>query len=180
MQRKIFIGIDLPFQAKKRLAQKLEKFADLPVKWIDPELFHVTLLFLGHIENEDVPDLCERVREAVADQPMFEISLNHIELGPDPNNPKLVWASGESNEELRELFARVDKAASSASVEKKTFRPHVTLGRLRHYAWMTLGEAPVIDVEMNLAVPVDAVHIFESSVEQGRTRYFSLEICPLQ
>lgn len=180
MQRKIFIGIDLPAQVRKRLAEKLEKWADLPVRWVDKSTYHVTLLFLGHVEEDRVLEICALVRAAVETQPIFEVALEKIAIGPDLKKPNLIWATGAASAELRELYESIEKSLDMFKVSKKEFRPHVTLGRIRARKWSELPTPPSVEEKINLVVPVDSVQIFESKVEQGKTKFEILDSCPLE
>jgi len=180
MQKKIFIGIDLPQQAKKRLAQKLEKWADAPVRWVDSQTYHLTLFFLGYINGDQVMEVCDQIRKAVKNHLSFEVLLDKITIGPEGRKSNMVWATGDSNKDLQKLYESVERALGVFKVEKKSFRPHVTLGRIRAHRWEVLPEKPVIKESMRIVVPADSVQVFESVVEGGKTKFQTLESCPLQ
>lgn len=168
-QRKIFLGIQVPGQVAKRLAQRAEKWKGLPLRMTKPDNYHVTLLFLGYVLDESVADTCFRVEEAVQGIESFDIMLDHIELSPEQGKgAQVLWLTGEPSDELRQLREAMEKALGMFTVEKKSFRPHVTLGRVRKTHWEKLSEFPVIEENLRLAIPVDSVTVFESVFEKGR------------
>ncbi|MFC1638296.1 RNA 2',3'-cyclic phosphodiesterase [Patescibacteria group bacterium] len=180
MQRKIFIGIDLPGKVKKRLMQKIEKYQDLPVRWSAEENLHITLVFLGHVDDDLLPEVCENVQRAVGDVDIFDIDFNRIELGPGPGaEAKMVWVSGEASEELKDLQEKIEKELGVFGREKKAFRPHITLGRIKQFGWSELDEFPEINEEYLLGIPVENVDIIESTVIDGKRKFMVIESCPM-
>lgn len=180
MQRRIFIGISLPDNVKKRLDQKIEKWRELPIKWSLPENFHITLSFLGFINDESLAEVCLAVREAVQDFESFDVDFEGMGIGPDLEDPKIVWLHGGANEELRKLQIEIEKSLDTFVSEKKEYKPHVTLGKIDKPKWKALSEKPKIEEGFKISIPVESVDVFESKIEKGRTRYTVLEACELK
>lgn len=182
-QRKIFIGISLPATAKKKLTEKLEKWQNLPIRWSFEENLHITLLFIGYVTDEAVMDICARVRAAAQKIEGLDIKFEKINLGPDEKNPKMVWLSGEANENLKNMVVVLENELGIARTFRNEFRPHVTLGRIRQMAWKSADwrtGAPVIAEKYSLLIPVGALEIIESTVERGKRKFITLEACPLK
>lgn len=180
MQRRIFIGISLPEDVKKRLVQKIEKWKELPVKWSLPDNFHVTLSFLGFVDDSSLVDICARVKEAAGSFESFNIDFEKIELAPNPENPKMIWLSGMENEELRKLQADVEKSLGIFVNEKKAYRPHLSLGKIIRNKWKELELVPKIEENFRISIPVESADIFEGKIEKGRTKFNILESCQLK
>ena len=181
MQRRIFIGIDLPGQVKKRLAQKIEKWKELPIKWLKEDNFHITLSFLGYLEDEDLSRICESISDASNDTDMFDIELDKIELGPEKGkDARLVWFSGQSNEELKNLQQKIEKTLGIFKAEKKEFYPHVTMGRIRKNKWQALEIIPEIDEDFKVSIPVEEVSVFDSRSEETAGKFAIIESCSLR
>ncbi len=180
MKRKIFVGISVPEDIKKRLSRRTGKWKELPVKWVKEDSFHVTLSFLGYVEDEALVNICAGVKEAAKKIESFDINFEKIELGPDQKSPNLIWATGETSENLKRLQEEIEKSLDIFIAEKKTFRPHITLGRIRKFKWETLPEIPEIEENFKFSVPVETVEIFESKPEKGGTVYDVLESCELK
>lgn len=180
MQRKVFVGISLPDDVKKRLIQKTEKWREFPVFWSEKENFHVTLAFLGYIDDLAIGDVCRKVKEAAEEMEGFDILFEKIELSPQSDDPKMVWLSGNASEELRDLQKEIEKSLGMFVVDKKEFRPHVTLGKIDRAKWRNLSEKPDLEENLKISIPVLSVEVFESRMEKGRRKYDVLENCELK
>ncbi len=180
MQRRIFIGISLPDDVKKRLNQRILKWEELPVKWSLPDNLHVTLSFLGFVDDESLADICLTVQEAAQNFESFDIDFEGIGLGPNPEDPKMIWLFGEANEELRKMQTEIEKSLNIFVSEKKEFKPHITLGKIDKAKWKVLAERPKIEEKLRIFIPVESVDVFESKIEKGRTRFTVLESCELK
>ena len=167
-QRKVFLGIPLPGPVARRLARTIEPWQDLPLRWTKERNFHVTLAFIGHIGDESVADLCERVAEAVDAIAPFDVLLEDIRLLPEAGeNAQMLWLTGAPNEELLGLHNALESALGTSSADSKTFSPHVTLGRVREQTWVEMETYPDMVKRFSVLVPIDAVTVFESIFEPG-------------
>lgn len=179
IQRKIFIGINLPQQVKKRLSQKIERWKKLPIKWTREDNFHLTLFFLGHINDESLLKICEKIQLATSEFASFDINLQEISIGPSIQKPQRIWITGEANEMLKKLEENISKAIGIFVIERKEFRPHVTLGRIQVERWKNIPAPPEINEKFSVFIPVENVEIFESVMENGGRKYLTLESFPL-
>jgi 2'-5' RNA ligase len=177
LKKKIFIEVNVPSQMRRRLAQKVAQWAELPVKWLKEESLHITVSFIGYVDESVIPDICQKVNEVVKDFESFEIIFEHIELGPDAINPRIVQLTGAPRAELGKLSEVIEQALGMRPTEHKEFRPHITLGRIRKLKWDELLEKPAIHEKFNVAMTVDSVVIMES--KGGGAEYVALEECPL-
>lgn len=176
-KKKIFIEINVPDQLKRRLAQKIDKWRDLPIKWMKEKNFHITVSFVGYVDESVVPEICRKVSEAANEIESFEIFFDNIELAPDAENPRMVWITGKPIEELGKLNETIEKALDMHPQKHKKFSPHIMLGKIRKLKWNELAEKPIIAEKMNIAMSADAVFVMES--KGGEEEYVSLEECPL-
>lgn len=176
-KKKIFIEIAVPEPLRRRLVQKTVQWQNLPIKWMKEENLHLTVSFIGYVDESVIPDICRKINEVVSDFESFEIVFNNIELGPDASNPRTVWLSGEPSLELGKLNEMIEQALGMRPQKHKEYRPHITLGRIRKIKWDELSEKPNIDEKFNVAITVDSVSVMES--KGGGAEYVSLEECAL-
>jgi len=167
----------VPGNLRRRLAQKIAEWSELPIKWMKEENFHITVAFVGYVDESMLPEICQKVRESVENFEAFDLEFDRIELGPDPNDPKMVQLTGEPNVELGMLNEQVERALGMRPEAHKEFRPHITLGRIRKLKWDELAEKPEISEKLNVSMTVDILSIMES--KGGGAEYVSLEECPL-
>lgn len=179
MRRKLFIGIGMDGEIATRLKRKLEPFLQLPVLWTSEENMHITLLFLGYVDDMRIPEIVRSLSEACEGMEPFDVELSKIALGPDADRPKTIWVEGEANELLKNLQRSIETALGSFAREKNAFRPHVTLGRIKRAKWNAIEKKPDIVQDIRLIVPVSTVTLFESVVDAGKRRYLLLEVAEL-
>ena len=180
MQRKIFISINLSPRTKKSLTRAISNWQDLPVKWVKEPNLHVTLSFLGHVNDSVIPEICKKVRETAAGHEMMDLEFTRIELAPTKDDPRMVWLLGEPSEELKILHEKIEQALNIFVTSKKTFRPHITLGKIRQKKWHSLPEAPVIEKVFPLLVTAESVDVMASEFEGDGMEYTTIESCPLK
>jgi 2'-5' RNA ligase len=176
-KKKIFVEIEVPSNLKRRLTLKISDWSELPIKWMKEENFHITVAFVGYVDESMIPEICQKVNEAVENFEAFDLEFDRIELGPDPRDPKMVWLTGEPCVELGMLNEEVERALGMRPMAHKEFTPHITLGRIRKLKWDELAEKPEISEKMIVSMTVDSVSIMES--KGGGAEYVSLEECPL-
>ena len=169
--RRLFVGIPLSKELKKRLVRDMEAFPKEATLLTREENLHVTVFFLGFVHEEQVADVCARVGAVCADLESFELEFTGMRLMESAENPKMIWLEGNASEGLKRLREEVEKEFSSFIVEKKLYSPHVTLAKLKKQKWLALPEKSVLKEKMHLMEPVDTVCVFESLSLDGKRRY---------
>lgn len=110
-----------------------------PVKWVPAHQFHFTLKFLGEIEESAAAGALEAVQRAAAGAAPLRASLCGLGCFPGPARPSVLWAGlAEGAEQLGALAARVERELALAGFppERRPFKPHLTLGRVREGAFI--------------------------------------------
>lgn len=130
---RLFIALNLPKKEREKIhrAARPLREEELPVSWIDPQNFHVTLKFLGHVRPdrlEGVQGAMARVAEAT---PPFKTTMGGFGAFPTIRRPRVIWLGVSANPELRCLKQDVEWALGDHGFEPETraFHPHLTLGR---------------------------------------------------
>src|SRR5262245_66409051 len=97
-----FIAIDPGKEIRARLVAVQQKLArtGAEVKWVEPENLHVTLLFLGEVDERDLPAVCKAVAEGSAEHPAFPITAEAGKCFGTPRRPRMPRAgAGEGTQE---------------------------------------------------------------------------------
>ncbi len=143
--RRLFVALDLAIPVVEQLALFQEEIhellADQPnvrVRWTSPENIHLTMKFLGDTEDALVPMLRDTLAELVKPLFPFEVEAKGIGFFPDPNHPRIIWSGfdQQSAEVLSLLQQALERDLGELGFEKeqRSFRPHVTLGRVKSRA----------------------------------------------
>ena len=131
-----FVAVELSDAVRAEVAS-LENDLRAPgtdVKWVDPATLHLTLKFLGDIDETQKGALEKALREAARGMSPFEIGLEGIGAFPGTTRPRVIWVGvGAGKERLVELSQKVEAAclALGFPAEERPFNPHLTIARLR-------------------------------------------------
>ena len=136
---RVFVALDLPVQAKKILEQTIQALDNLlpsGVRWVDPKGIHLTLKFLGDVDAERVNGLLVAMEAAANgfEYPSLSLGLSGLGVFPNTRDARILWAGVSGNlAALERLQALVDGALFEIGYawERRPFRPHLTLGRVR-------------------------------------------------
>jgi 2'-5' RNA ligase len=108
----------------------------LDANWVQPDQMHLTLKFLGELQERDVVDVCRVVAEAAAAIEPFEITFRGLGAFPSLEQPKTLWLGVSLGaEELTELQAAIEEGLHREmrfAKERRLFTPHLTLGRVKN------------------------------------------------
>jgi RNA 2',3'-cyclic 3'-phosphodiesterase len=132
-----FIAIDPGKAIHDRIIALQETLArtGAQVKWVEPDNLHLTLLFLGEVEEREVPAVCQAVAEVAAKQPSFAMTVETAGCFPNPRRPRVLWV-GVSNgsQEVCGLHDALEPPLLDLGCyrrEDRKYTPHITLGRIR-------------------------------------------------
>ena len=131
-----FIALELSPEIKKelsRLQQELKKI-DLDVKWVKPDNIHLTLKFLGNVEEAKIEQIKTALAGISSGKKPFEISLFKLGAFPNLNYPRVVWVGIDKGSSEAEDIAKLiedDLERLGFSKEDRPFSVHLTIGRVK-------------------------------------------------
>jgi 2'-5' RNA ligase len=177
-----FIAVKIPPEAAEVIgaAQVRLRAAGGDVKWVEPESFHITLKFLGGVERERLMEVWRATTEALDGSAAFTMRFRGIGAFPNAGRARVVWAGiVEGADELTEMAARVEAACATHGFERerRPFRAHVTLGRVRRPAANPALEAAIgeqAEAELGEA-RVDRALLMKSELTRAGAVYHILE-----
>lgn len=177
--RRLFVGIPLSARLRKRLSSEMTRFESLPIIPTRTDNVHITLIFLGFVNEEEIPNIVNALEDVALDFSPFEIDLSEIRAEPNNEHPTMIWFAGEASETLVELRNAIATALAYLTPASKTFRPHVTLAKIRRGKYEALETKPEITKPFHVIEPVDAIVLFESTTLDGKRAYLPLAEFPL-
>lgn len=156
------------------------------VRWVQPASFHITLVFLGERDEFTVEKIRESVKFILMDFDSFNIELNGVGCFGSLHHPKLfIERVGTGSRELSELREALRPALEPlVGWEKRSYRPHLTLGRPKRRG----VEGPEGGVLLPPEVKNDTVWsfrarevvLYESMLHPEGPEYNPLEIWPMK
>jgi 2'-5' RNA ligase len=132
-----FVAVELDRFTHDRLVGLQERLAapGVPVKWVEPENLHITLLFLGEVDARETPAVCNAVKLAARKLKPFAVTLAGVGAFPTPRRPRtLIVHVTEGGPELIALHDAIETPLLELGCyrrEERPFKPHLTLGRVK-------------------------------------------------
>jgi 2'-5' RNA ligase len=156
------------------------------VKWVRPGNVHITLKFLGAVDSGRIEEISEALGRALAGARAFDALVAGAGTFPaNPRRARVVFMDlREGAEEMKHLAGLVEDAMAAMGFEreKRPFRSHLTIGRVRRDAGRLedLGRA-IEEVEYKpLKLPVDRVNLVKSKLTSSGALYTVLKTFGLE
>jgi len=131
----IAVAIDKTIRDRAVALQEALGRAGADVKWVEPENLHVTLLFLGEVEDRALPAVCRVVADVTAEIAPFEMSIAGAGCFPNPRRPRTLWVGiGDGLQALVALHDALEPPLLDLGCyrrEERSYTPHLTLGRVK-------------------------------------------------
>jgi RNA 2',3'-cyclic 3'-phosphodiesterase len=182
-----FVAVDLGAEARAYLAREIARLSRaLPsVRWTNPESLHLTLAFLGELDDERLALVEAAAREAARAVKPFALRVAGLGTFGRPHAPSVVWAGVSGN--VRRLIALHEALAAGLEArgfprEARPFSPHLTLARLRapltapELGRLTslLGPAAKDSPPAEAPIAVDHIDVMKSELLRPAARYTCL------
>ena len=171
-----FLALEVPEPVADYLRGVIEKLSKRTqgVRWVKKDGIHITLKFLGEIEEA----LAGKIHHALA--PIgsrfapFVVSLKELDAFPSRRRARVVIVQVQKgSEEMKAIFEEVEGGLTEFDFEReeRAFTPHITLGRMRTPAPFPDGDVPAIEA---MEFPVDALVLFKSTLTPAGALYSSI------
>lgn len=172
-------------QVINKMTKDVRAIPNDSIRWVGPESWHITFVFLGDLHDQSIPDICDRVAEVAEKHEPFEWSSAGIGCFPDLRRPNVLWAGvADPTGSLTRIHADLETTLAETGYrpEHRPFRPHITLGRVAKggdpgpdvMAWLEKGND-----EKGSPGTATSIHVLASEFGGGSTRYTVLARCPL-
>ena len=184
---RLFISVDLPDRLAEPLADLEDEFVDAEgLSFVDPTQTHVTLKFLGDVDESTVPDLEHELAHGIADCDVEPFTARFAGLGVFPSLEyiRVLWLDVEAGgEELTRIHETVEERTTAMGFdsEEHSFTPHVTLARMQHAGGKELVQELVREREPVVGeMTVEEVRLTESTLTADGPIYSTVERFPLE
>lgn len=182
---RLFVAVELPppvVIAADTVARELrERIAQIAPRarltWVAPERMHVTVRFIGEV-NDETATAIRGVLAPALDSPPLAFVLGDVGAFPTRGAPRALWLGLRSaSEAVAALETEVSRRLAQAGVppESRPFTPHVTLARVREAAGLR-ASALLADVAPPAARGrIDAITLFASRLSPRGSTYTALQ-----
>lgn len=184
---RLFVSVDLPDDLAEPVGDLQDEFGDASgLNFTAPEQAHLTMKFLGEVDEERLSALERKLAAAVEDADIDPFPVRYGGLGvfPTLDYISVVWLGVErGGEELTRLHEAIEDrtTAMGFDAEDHDFTPHVTLARMEHAGGKELVQELVSEREPTVGeTRVEAIRLTESTLTDEGPVYSTLESFPLE
>lgn len=130
---RLFFGLEIPVEIKDRLLNV--RAAVSGAKWQSAEQLHLTLLFLGHVNEERIAAVCDEAGQIQMDP--FGLEVAGTGCFGQLQRPRNLWAGVQPAAPVAELHETLKVRMDNLGfvTESRAFRPHITLARFKRRPW---------------------------------------------
>ena len=169
------------WQAIAEIQIKL-KATQADVKWESQDKFHITLVFLGNVEQSKLDSLSTALAKSIQQFPSFTMRYESLGAFPNIHNPRVVWIGTKSDQSVLDLQAMVGRVCTEFGFPKedRAFHPHITLGRVKETRnFVRLTEAIKTITFEPIETFCSEVLLMKSELRPGGSIYTILKSLPL-
>jgi 2'-5' RNA ligase len=148
---RLFVALSPSPEARHHLADAVQPLRSRyeELRWTEPDVWHLTLAFLGSVDEGLLPELTDRLGRAARRHPVLHLAFQGAGTFGSRRHARVLWTRVTGDREaLRRLAGSVDAAVRRAGIitEDRAYLPHLTLARAR--------------VPMDLSAAVDALAVY--------------------
>jgi 2'-5' RNA ligase len=181
-----FIALNIPPAERQALhdATRAIREAAGPASWVAPENLHLTLKFLGEVDDERAILMGDRLRSLGAAHRPLVLDVGGADVFPNFRAPRIVWMGVAPEAKLELLYHDVERECEALgfAAEGRAFRPHLTLGRIKappaSEVRRALAEA-MRECTFRTRIAVDSVDLMASALGRPGSRYSVMVAAPL-
>ena len=130
---RLFVALDLPGAVRHKLhdliAQLRNECPD--IRWVRPEGIHVTLKFIGHVDEPKAHGIQQALGKIHSDRPV-SVELRGMGFFPNGRRPRVVWCGVQGSANLVKLAEDMEAVLEPLGIDRETrpYTPHLTLARI--------------------------------------------------
>ena len=172
-------------ELKRRIEPEIQR--DVRISWVRPAKIHLTIKFLGDMDEQVIDLLSVAVERAIGSQTAVNLPLERLGAFPRSQNPKVLWVGPSMNWErgteakrIAEIHGALERACEGLGFlrEAKPFSPHLTLARIKsgeRYVGTVLAKGGVLDRPLSLgSLAVESVALMRSELKPAGSVYTKL------
>lgn len=184
--KRLFIAtkIELNEQYMSLLRQLQQQLAGDRIVWVDSQLQHLTLRFLGETPDAQIPKLKKALNEVANQTQAFTLSLDKLGIFGSKYAPEFLWFGFSEFEAYKMLFERMEERILDLGFKPNhgNVVPHITLGRIKgtqsnKYFWKVFENN---QPDFTQSVPITEITLYQSRLQPTGPIYTPLHTAELR
>ncbi|MCP4943248.1 MAG: RNA 2',3'-cyclic phosphodiesterase [Planctomycetaceae bacterium] len=183
-----FIAIKLAPDVNRnstRMLQRLRQSND-GIKWVPTDNLHLTLKFLGDVDNTEVPDVCNVIHRVCSNHAPFHLDFGGTGGFPSRERPRILYAGiNDASGALTKIVSQLETSLAELGFkqEPRDYIPHLTLGRTRSTSKLANSDvmdrlAAEQDTELG-GMLVSSLQLVASFLDKSGPTYQIMDTIPL-
>jgi 2'-5' RNA ligase len=131
---RLFIALKIPDEIKDKILDVCYELSESPelFKWEKPEKIHLTLKFIGEVEEELVSSIAKEIT-FIEEYSSFNFNVTKFGFFYRNGLPVILWSGLQTDESIQKLVEELNRRLSifSIPVERRKFKPHLTMLRIK-------------------------------------------------
>ena len=179
-----FVAIEIPETIQMLLTSTQEELRKYirGASWVKRGNIHLTLKFLGDVAPNQISVIKNVIEQVTDTRSPFSMELGGIGAFPNLSRPRIIWAGVKTGaDEVAAIAREIDVGLGRHGYErdKKSFRPHLTLARLKR----RVNLKPLVDVFQHYdtingaRMIVKQIRLVQSNLRRSGAVYTPLETC---
>lgn len=179
-KRRLFIAIEIENDLKKDLVSFQKKFETKGIKWTKPENLHITVQFLGWVDENNISNIEKDMERVIQISAPFDLSFENIIFAPPRKTKRMIWAVFNCDGQFENLAKRVSIALKKyisenltkkdENVLRKHRTPHITLARFKNP--LSIENIKFDDVNIKKdKFKVNSISLWESKISREGAKY---------
>ncbi len=172
-------------ELKQKIEPELKR--DTRISWVHPAKIHLTMKFLGDMDEQVIDPLHRALEQAIGDRTVVNVPFERLGAFPRPHSPRVLWIGPSENWEreeegkrVTEIHGAIEQACEGLSFlrETKPFSPHLTLARIKageRHVGVALAKGGVLDRPLSLgSLAMESVVLMKSELKPTGSVYTKL------
>ena len=169
-------------ELRQRIEPKMKR--DTRISWVQPTKIHLTIKFLGDMDEPLIAPLLGAVQQAIGSQTVVNVPLERLGAFPRPQNPRVLWVGPSENWErgaearrIAEIHGAIERACDGLGFlrEAKPFSPHLTMARIKtgdRQVGIALAKSGLLDRAVSTgSLVVESVVLMKSDLKPTGSVY---------
>lgn len=181
--KRVFLAIALNEDIKNKMKSQVKKVEvtgkkkEWDMNWTPGDNYHITLNFIGDIEEDKINDINLMVSEFVNNQEQFELKVGGVGAFPSVDSARVIWLGVQAKKDLIGLQQELSEKLHhlGLDVEDKDYRPHLTIARLRNKHNVENLISPLKKIDCG-KIRVSNITLFESKLVGKYPKYIPLKV----
>ena len=132
-KKRLFVGIPITDELKNKLKNSIQQNISFPFcRWVPMEHYHVTTLFLGPVNENEIDQIREIIQETCLATKPFTLQFDSFTSAPK-KSPYMIWAKFNRHKTFDHIVLKLSKSLTPSKKHKPKPVPHITLCRLRKF-----------------------------------------------